>query len=527
MPRCTTPSFVCEVSLRAGLHEVSVLGSRLEAARQLKNAILGEALRRLSNTRKDLGFDQAKALPSKTPAERKVRAAAFKVLRERHGFIDYALHTHPSLTEGCWIREHLDINTAQKVATRAFKSVERWSFGLGGKPRFARYGEVASVEGKTNGSGIRYRDGFVLWNGAHANLRMEVLWDPPDPVHAHGLAVARDRKIKYCRILLRSIRGRKQAFVQLVLEGQALRKAKHVIGAAEVGLDLGPSQVAAVSERCVKTIPFCPGLDRKEAARRRYLRKLDRQRRANNPDNYRPDGTVRPRSQRKPWVASAGQKTTRATLQEVLRALAAHRKSLQGQVVNEVLTIGNRVRTEKVNKQAWAKLWGRSVGHKAPGLFQASLERKVLATAGTFEEVPTWSTYLSSRCLCGKRAKKNLSNRKHECGCAFVPPGTFVDRDEFSAFLVLFCQEGLLDERAAMEAWAAWGVDTLLCALSDVKQAANGEAWPSFRGGDPRQSGSQRRGSSVREATGSSRGERAAEASLFLGAKAHPGTPVL
>jgi hypothetical protein len=268
-------------------------------------------------------------------------------------------------------------------------------------------------------------------------------------------------------------------------------------------------------------------LDRKEAARRRYLRKLDRQRRANNQDNYRADGTVKPRSQRKPWMASVGQKSTRAILQEVLRALAAHRKSLQGQVVNEVLAIGNRIRTEKVNKRSWATLWGRSVGHKAPGMFQAALERKTLASGGAFAEVSTWTTYLSSRCLCGARAKKELCNRKHECGCAFVPPGTFVDRDEFSAFLVLFCQEGRLDERVAREAWTAWGVDTLLCASSDVKQAANGEAWPSFRGGDPRQSGSQRRDSSVRKATGLSRGERVAEASLFLGAKAPPGTPVL
>jgi hypothetical protein len=162
----------------------------MEAARQTKNAILGESFRRLAWMRKDPGFEQAKAMPSKSPNERKTRNAAFRVLRERYGFSDYALHSRPSLADGYWIREHLDINTAQKTATRAFKSVERWSFGLGGKPRFARYGEVASVEGKTNGSGIRYRDGFVLWNGAHANLRMEVLWDPRDPVHAHGLAVA-------------------------------------------------------------------------------------------------------------------------------------------------------------------------------------------------------------------------------------------------------------------------------------------------------------------------------------------------
>ena len=513
-----------------------MLGSRFEAARQMKNAILGESFRRLARMRRDPGFESAKALPkgatgpkatSKQKAQAKARQEAFKSLRLKHGFSEYALHAHPSLAEGCWLREHLDINTAQKVATRAFKSVERWSYGLAGKPSFARYGEVESVEGKSDAAGIRFRDGFLLWNGPCAALRLEVLFDSDDPVHSHGKAAAEAGKVKYSRILLRTVRGRRQAFVQLVMEGQALRKAKHPIGQAKVGLDLGPSQVTVVSEGLVQTIPFCRDLDRKEAARRRYLRKLDRQRRANNPDNYRENGTIKPRAQRQRWQASRGQERTRKGLAETLRVMAAHRKSLQGQVVHAVLATGNQIVTEKVNVRSWAKLWGRSVGHKAPGLFQASCGCRAAATGGGQLEVSTYETYLSSRCLCGKRVKKELKERKHECGCAFVPIGTFVDRDEFSAFLALHCQGGLLDEQAARKAWWAWGVDILLCASSQLKQVANGDACHPLREGDPRQSDSQRRGSSVREATGSPRGERTAEVSLFLGAKAPPGTPVL
>jgi hypothetical protein len=107
--------------------------------------------------------------------------------------------------------------------------------------------------------------------------------------------------VKFCRLLTRTIRGHEQAFVQLVLRGVPLQKPKNHVQDGLVGLDLGPSQVAVVGEGFVKTIPFCPDLDRTETARRRYLRKLDRQRRANNPGNYRPNGTVKPRSQRKPW----------------------------------------------------------------------------------------------------------------------------------------------------------------------------------------------------------------------------------
>jgi hypothetical protein len=62
----------------------------------------------------------------------------------------------------------------------------------------------------------------------------------------------------------------------------------------------------------------------------------------------------------------------------------------------------------------------------------------------SLEFVSTYSTFLSSRCLCGARKKKKtLSERKHFCGCEYVPEGTFVDRDEFSAFLAMFSQESL------------------------------------------------------------------------------------
>jgi len=500
MPRTTTPSFICEFEVSATSKDLRVLRSRKEAGRQIYHAIEGEALRRLARMRHDPGFEQAKAMP-KGPGKK----AAFEALRKRHGFTEASLHQHPSLAKDCWLRGHLDVHTQQKVATRAFRSVERWSFGGSGKPRFKRYGELESLEGKSNAAGIRFRDGRVLWAGAHGNLDLPLIVDPENPVQAHALKVARttftrttkdgrtvtETGVKFCRLLTRTIRGRERAFVQLVLRGEPLQKAKNHIHDGLVGLDLGPSHVAVVGEGFVKTIPFCPDLDRTEAARRRYQRKLDRQRRANNPDNYRPNGTVKPRSQRKPWRASARQKATQGVLAELLRGMAAHRKSLQGKLVNDLLALaGNRVITEQVNVRSWMKLWGRSVGHKAPGLFQAAYGRKAEASGGTFETVSTRATYLSSRCLCGKRTKKLLSERKHTCGCEFIPEGLHTDRDEFSAFLVLHCQGGTLDEGSARAAWRSWGADCLLRLSSGNTETANGAASPPLRVREPRRSSS-------------------------------------
>ena len=130
------------------------------------------------------------------------------------------------------------------------------------------------------------------------------------------------------------------------------------------------------------------------------------------------------------------------------------------------------------------------MGHKAPGVFEARVKVLAEASNGSFEAVETRTTYLSSRCLCGKRVKKALSKRTHTCGCAFIPEGMHADRDELSAFLALHCQGGLLDEAAARASWSAWGADFLLRLLSSAKEAANGAALPPLRAREARQSGS-------------------------------------
>jgi hypothetical protein len=147
MVRATTPSFVAEFEVKATSKDLCVLRSRKEAGRQIYNAIEGEALRCLARMRRDPGFAMAKALP-KGPEKK----AAFEALRKRHGFTEAALHQHPSLAKDCWLRGHLDVHTQQKLATRAFRSVERWSFGGSGKPRFKRYGELESPMPPASGS---------------------------------------------------------------------------------------------------------------------------------------------------------------------------------------------------------------------------------------------------------------------------------------------------------------------------------------------------------------------------------------
>ena len=55
MGRKTTPSFIVELPLQVSDAERSILQARLDAARQIYNACLGESLRRLRLKRQSKG----------------------------------------------------------------------------------------------------------------------------------------------------------------------------------------------------------------------------------------------------------------------------------------------------------------------------------------------------------------------------------------------------------------------------------------------------------------------------------------
>src|SRR5690348_6007230 len=80
------------------------------------------------------------------------------------------------------------------------------------------------------------------------------------------------------------------------------------------------------------------------------------------------------------------------------RKLAAHRRSLHGRKVHELVAVGNTLVTEKLSYKGWQKQYGKSVGLRAPGIFIEMLRRTVASTGGTLHEIPTRSTKLSQYC---------------------------------------------------------------------------------------------------------------------------------
>src|ERR687885_906159 len=310
----TTPSFVCELPLVVSPASEGVLLRRLEAARQMYNALLGEAMRRVRLIRQSKDFNRARSLKPNNP-ERKV---LFKRARERYNFSEYALHSYSTSLRHSWIGDHLDSNTAQKLATRAYKAAEKVLFGKAKKVRFKGKNQLDSVEGKSNKTGIRWKGDSVEWCG----LKLKALITSNDPVILHGL----NSTVKYVRLVRRKVSGKNRFYAQLICNGKPFIKPKNALGFGVVGLDIGPSTIAIVSDESAQLKEFASELEFDAKTIRKLQRKMDRSRRATNPGNFNSNGTVKKGKNK--WNSSKTYLKVRNSFRNLERKLAAHRKSL-------------------------------------------------------------------------------------------------------------------------------------------------------------------------------------------------------
>jgi transposase len=227
----------------------------------------------------------------------------------------------------------------------------------------------------------------------------------------------------------RGICGQIRFYAQLICEGEPYQKPGNTTINGKIGLDVGPSTIAEVNNAGASLKTFCSELEDRQREIGILQRQLDRQRRANNPGNYNPNGTIK-RGIKLIWHNSHRYLHTRTRLKELNRRQREHRRSLHGAMQNALLRRGNEMYTEDVSYKSFQKNFGKSVNFRAPGAYMTGLEKKAVQLGGALIKFPTQTTALSQMCQCGRRKKKKLSQRQHQCEC-----GISIQRDIYSAFL--------------------------------------------------------------------------------------------
>jgi hypothetical protein len=461
MVKKTTPSYVLTLELDTDNSDNSILEKRFEICRKLYNSILGEGLKRFKavselkkyrKIRKELAIINKSyhkdADTKKSKIHEKLRKEKYKELRDLLG--EYGINEYSLINEMTPMykpfNKNIDNKTAQALASRAWKALEKLIFGSAERVNFIRYDELKSIEGKWNASGITYREGFLKWN----KLKIPIIIKNND-VYAQK---AIQDKVKYCRIVRKLIRGKYKYYVQLVMEGlppikynKETGEVKRSIGLGNCGIDIGTRTIAISSKNDVKLLELCPEVNISQKLKTKLQRKLDRQRRSNNPNNYNNDGQIK-RGIKLTWIKSKNYLKTQNELADISRKQACIRKQSHEKLANYIISLGDRIlvetmsfnglqkrskkttknkKTGKFNKK---KRFGKSLANKAPAMLIEIINRKLIYDNLEILKINTQKVKASQyNHFTGEYNKKELKDRWNN--------DIEIQRDCYSAFLIM------------------------------------------------------------------------------------------
>ena len=435
------------------------LEKRFEIGRQIYNTLLNFELKKLHKLEQSEAYARIQSELRRTDegkpdtAARKQLYRQLDVLRKGAGFTEYDFKT--DIKD---FYKHFNDNIGSNVAVHGIAS-QVWSafdklfYGNGRMVHFKKRGELTSlrgysVAGKSGGVEIIFRGSRIEWKG----LKLPIKLDADNRYESEML----EKRVKYCRIVKKAGRSKPHWYVQLMLEGapavkrdKATGQPKHPIGSGPVGIDIGPQTIAYVSDSEVALAELADQVKNIEQQKRLIQRKMDRSRRATNPDNFARDGTIK-KGVRLHWIKSKRYLRLQWELSRLQRRQADTRKRQHTDLANHLLSLGDRFyvedmewpslthRTkkteisEKTGRFKRKKRFGKSVGNKAPAMLIGILKQKLLSRGvDGLIEVPTSVRASQFNHLSGEYHKKTLSQRWND-----MPDGRRIQRDLYSAFLL-------------------------------------------------------------------------------------------
>lgn len=370
----TIPCFILKLPLRVDSAGRRVFARDFLYALQLRNATLGTVLRRDRKMKQSDEWKEICRLP-KGP-ERNQR---FQKIRKDYGLssandFEKILKEH---AERSGRKKQLNSSLGQIIADDLYRSYADWIFHKKGRPRFCERGRgLHSLRGKNNATG-------VVWKHKERSVRYgkrlyRAVIDPKDRYVREALADPADpskpRRVRYCCLVRKRIRGKERFYVHLVLDG--VPPARTIAAPKEECMGIDPSlrNVTCVHANgsVAKIDISAPKEDAKEV--RRLQRAMDRSLRAVNPDNYNENGT--PKKGARKWVRSKHYLALQAELADLKCRGVDTRRNIHGRVVRILVGSAGTIRVEENNWKALQRgRYGKSVLNGAPSEFIERLRR--------------------------------------------------------------------------------------------------------------------------------------------------------
>lgn len=300
---------------------------------------------------------------------------------------------------------------------------------------------------------INLEEGYITYNtngrrGGFANLiKLPIDFSREKNGYAVEALKGGLESIREISIVRKCIRGKSKYYLQLTIEGEKPQKGR-TLGRGNVGIDIGPSTIATSSLMGVHFDKLADKCDDIEHELYLVNRKLDRSRRATNPQNYNADGTFKTikNRERRVWNYSNRYNKLKFVRKELFRRQAEIRKQQHLAMANALLSQGDTFIVENNPIDAWVrrakettknkkgnyrckKRYGKSVAHHAPAMFVSILENKVKSLGGELHKVDVGYAATQFDFTNGEFTKHDVNERS-----ITLSNGHTHQRDMLSAF---------------------------------------------------------------------------------------------
>jgi hypothetical protein len=440
--------------LKTEKYQEDILDKRFEIGRQIYNSLVNITQKRYKEMIKTKVYRNLISQLSGDKNKDRLIWEQINDIRKQYGMSEYSFYKDVKRLQHHFSK-NIDALTARSIASNLWRAYEKLFYGNGEKVHYKRQHSLNSLECNTNRVGIRFRDDTILWNG----LKIPVAVDYDNYYENQSLK----SEIVYCRLIRKFVRKKYKYYVQIVFKGTPPIKVdnetgevKHYIGEGDVGIDIGTSTIAYSSATDVKILELADKVQNIEDEKRRLLRKMDRSRRATNPDNYNEDGTIKKQCNKKMvWNKSNHYLKYQNELKELYRRQTGVRKYQHECLANQIVSLGDNIYVEKMNFAGLAKRsiktekndkgkfkrkkrFGKSIGNRAPSMLLGIIDRKLSYYGKRLIKIDTWSAKASQfNHFDGTCNKKKLSQRWNNFN------GVRVQRDLYSVFLIMNTAEDL------------------------------------------------------------------------------------
>ena len=447
-------NFIVEFPLKTEKYQEDILNKRFEIGRMIYNSLANVTQKRYREMIRTKKYRNLMSSLTGNQTSNKEIWEQINNIRKQYNMSEYSFYTDVKKMQKHF-KDNIDSLTARKIASALWRSYDALFFGNGKKVYFKRYGELNSLEGSSSKTGIRIVNNILVWNG----LKIPVAIDYDNYYECRAMQC----DICYNRIVRKYVRNKYKFYVQVIFKGNppvkvdiATGEVKHCIGSGDVGLDIGTRTIAISSQSDVKILELADRIQNIEDQKRRIMRKMDRSRRATNPNNYNEDGTIKKQGNKKvKWNKSNHYIKYQNTLKELYRKQADIRKYQHECLANYIISLGNKIYVEKMNfaglqrraqktekndkgRFKRKKRFGKSLANKAPSMLLTIINRKLGYFGEKLIEIDTFSAKASQfNHFDGTYIKKTLSQRWNDFN------GMKIQRDIYSAFLIMNISDDL------------------------------------------------------------------------------------